>query len=66
MIIVLLASIVNASTWTKCVSFSNKKREIQPTLIDLYPNEYNQELHGYLFAVRLDRCVMRSKIKQKI
>ena len=66
MIIVLLASIVNASTWTKCVSFSNKKREIQPTLIDLYPNEYNQELHGYPFAVRLDRCVMRSKIKQKI
>ena len=29
----------------------------QPTLINLHPNEYNQELHYYPFAVKLDRCV---------
>ena len=28
-----------------------------PTLINLHPNEYNQEFHYYLFAVKLDRCV---------
>ena len=30
--------------------------EIQPTLINLHPNRYNQELHYYLFAVKLDKC----------
>ena len=30
---------------------------IQPALINLHPNEYNQELHYYPFAVNLDRCV---------
>ena len=30
--------------------------EIQPTLINLHPNKYNQELHYYLFAVKLDKC----------
>ena len=30
---------------------------IQISLINLHPNEYNQELHNYLFAVKLDRCV---------
>ena len=30
---------------------------IQPTLINLHPNEYSQELHYYPFAVKLDRCV---------
>ena len=30
---------------------------IQPTLINLYPNEYNQQFHYYPFAVKLDRCV---------
>ena len=30
---------------------------IQPTLINLHPNEYSQELHCYSFAVRLNRCV---------
>ena len=29
----------------------------QPTLINLHPNEYSQEFHYYLFAVKLDRCV---------
>ena len=30
---------------------------IQPTLINLHPNEYNQEFLYYLFSVKLDRCV---------
>ena len=41
MFIVLLASVVSFSTQTKCVSLSNQKCEIQPTLINLYPIEYN-------------------------
>ena len=28
----------------------------QPTLINLHPNEYSQELHYYPFAVKSDRC----------
>ena len=53
----LLASIVNASTHTKCASLSNQKCEIQPTLINLHPNEYSQELQDYPFVVKLDKCV---------
>ena len=34
-----------------------KAYEIQPTLINLHPNEYTQELHYYPFTVKLDRCV---------
>ena len=30
---------------------------IEPALINLHPNEYNQEFHCYSFAVKLDRCV---------
>ena len=30
---------------------------IQPTLINLHPNEYSQAFHCYSFAVRLDRYV---------
>ena len=58
MFLILLASIVNASTHTKCVSLSNQKCKIQPTLINLHPNEYNQELRYYSFPVKLDRCVV--------
>ena len=43
MLFVLLASIVNASNQTKCVFLSNQKCMIQPTLINLHPNEYIQE-----------------------
>ena len=57
MFIVSFTGIVNASNHSKCVSLSNKKCEIQPTLINLHPNEYSQELHYYSFAVKLDRCV---------
>ena len=53
----LLANIVNASNHTKCVSLSNRKCEIQPTLINLNRNEYSQEFQNYPFAVKLDRCV---------
>ena len=57
MFIVLLASMVNASNHTRCVSFSNQKCKIQPTLINLHSNQYIQEFHYYPFAVKLDRCV---------
>ena len=30
---------------------------IQPTLINLHPNEYSQEFHYYPYVVKLDRCV---------
>ena len=53
----LLSSIVNPSNHVKCVSLSNQKCEIQPTLINLHPNEYSHEFHYYPFSVKLDRCV---------
>ena len=55
--IVLLTNIVNISNHTKCVSLRNQKCEIQPTLINLHPNEYSQDFHYYSFAIKLDRCV---------
>ena len=39
------------------ISLSNQKCMIQPSFINLHPNEYSQELHYYPFAVKLDRCV---------
>ena len=57
MFIVVLSSIVNASNPTKYVSLSNQKCKIQPTLINLHPNEYSQKFHYYPFTVKLDRCV---------
>ena len=57
MFIIFLTSIVNASNHAKHVSLSNQKCDTQPTLINLYPNEYSQELHFYPFAVKVDRCV---------
>ena len=53
----LLISIVNASSHTTCVSLSNRKCMIQPTLINLHPNEQSHEVHYYPFAVKLDTCV---------
>ena len=49
--------VVNAFNYTKCVSLRNRKCEIQYTFINLHPNEYSQELHYYLFAIKLDRCL---------
>ena len=57
MFIVLLTSLVNASNHTKCISLSNQKCMIQPTLINLHPNENTQGLHYYTFVVNLDKCV---------
>ena len=53
----LIATKVNASNPTKCVSLSNQKCTIQPSLINLHPNEYTQKLCHYPFAVNLDRYV---------
>ena len=52
----LLSGLVNGSNHTKCILLSNQKCMTQPTLINLYPNEYSQEFHNYQFAVKLDRC----------
>ena len=38
----LSTGIVSASNHSKCVSLSNQKCMIQPTLINLHPNEYSQ------------------------
>ena len=53
----LLFNIVNVSNNTKCVLLSNQKCEVQPTFINLHPNEYNQEFHYYPFTDKLDKCV---------
>ena len=53
----LLISIVNASNHTMCLLLGNQKCMIQPTLINLRSNEYSQEFHYSLFAVKLVRCV---------
>ena len=53
----LVINIVNASNYTKYVSLSNQKCEIQPTLTNLHPNEYSQEFYYYSLPVKLDRCV---------
>ena len=52
----MLTNQVNASYHTKCVSLTNQKCTAQPTLINLHPNEYIQELRYYPFAINLDRC----------
>ena len=57
MFIGLLTGLVNGSNHTDCVSLSNQKCMIQPTLIYFHPNEHSQELPYYPFAVKLDRCV---------
>ena len=57
MIIRLSTSLVNGSNHTKCVSMSNQKCMIQPTLTNLHLNEHSQKLHCYSFAVSLHRCL---------
>ena len=39
----LLTGLVNGSNHTKWISLSNQKCMIQPTLINLHPNEYGQK-----------------------
>ena len=57
MFIGLLTGLVNGTNHAKCVSLRNQKCMIQPTLINLHPNEYSQELNFYPVAVKLDICV---------
>ena len=39
------------------MGLSNQKYEIQPTFINLHPNEYSQESHYHPFTVKLDKYV---------
>ena len=57
MFILLLTSIVNTYNPTKFVSLSTQKCEIKPNLINLHPNECNQEFHYYPFATKLHKCI---------
>ena len=41
-----LASIVNTSDSTKCISLNNQHCMTQSTLINLHPNEYIEGLHS--------------------
>ena len=56
MFIGLLTDLVNGYNRTNCALMSNQKYMTRISLINLYPNEYNQELHLYPFVVKLDRC----------
>ena len=42
----LLTGIVSASNHTKWVLLSNQKLIMQPTLINIHPNKYSQEVHS--------------------
>ena len=53
----LLTGLANGYNHTKFVLLSNQKCKIQPTLINLHPNEYSQEFYYYAFVVKLDRYV---------
>ena len=53
----LLISIVNASNYTKCISLSKQKYEIQLTFINLHPNKYSREFHYYPFTFKLDKSI---------
>ena len=55
MFIVILSRVINASKHSICALLSNLKREIQPTLINLNPNEYSQKFNYFLFVTKLDR-----------
>ena len=59
----LLISIANASNLTKCLSLSNQKCMIQPTLINLNPNGYSQEFHYYPFMAKVAILLMTYLIK---
>ena len=56
-VIGLLTSTVNVLNHTKYVLLSNQQNMTGCTLINLYDNEFTQELQYYPFAVNLDRRV---------
>ena len=45
MFIRYLTGLINGSNHIKYVSLRNQKCMIEPSLINLYPNEYSQELN---------------------
>ena len=53
----LLIGLIDGSNPRECVSLNNQKCMIQPTVIDLHPNEYSHKFHCYSFTVKLDRCI---------
>ena len=55
----MLIRLVNGFNHTKYLSLKNQ-------CINVYPNEYSQELHYYLFAVKLDMCVQASGLFYKV
>ena len=58
-VIVLLTKIlVNVSNRKKCVFLNNQKCEIQPTFINLHPNEHNEELHYHSHTANLLKAVI--------
>ena len=67
---ILTNIIVNVSNHTKCLSLSNQKCEIPPTLIIVHPNEYSQELHYNPFAVKLNKyvgsCITLNDLSNKV
>ena len=61
----LLTSILNISNHTKFVSLSNQKCMNQPALINLHPNEHNQELLYYQFR-RVRSCNTLNDLSNKV
>ena len=57
MFVALLASLVNDSNHTKFVFLNNQQFMTEPTLNNLYPNEYIERLCYYPFTVNLGRCM---------
>ena len=55
----LVRNLLSSTNHAKCMSFTNQKCMAQPTINNLYPNEYTQGLHYYPFVVNLDRCVRK-------
>ena len=55
--VAFLTGLAFGSNHTNYVSLSSQKCMTQLTLINLHPNEDNQEFHYYPFAVKLDRYV---------
>ena len=56
MCVISLTSITSASNLTTCVPISSQKCMASYTVINLYPNEYSQELRYYSFAINQGRC----------
>ena len=50
----LSISTTNASNHAKCVSLSNEKCLVQPTLISLHPYEHSQKFYYYPVAITLN------------